>query len=151
MYWACFYLCMSYYLVLISLACGVVAMLLLHFVCCVSQLPQQENSFDCGLFLLHFAELFLEDAPDNFNPFRITKFCSFVSNLLSSWPISLSSHLLIIFLESMNMSCDPSMTSIAPKPDILNLDFCCKIWLPLTYTSFLWNLHCICIIGKDLA
>ncbi|KAK4401823.1 putative ubiquitin-like-specific protease 2A [Sesamum angolense] len=26
------------------------------------QLPQQENSFDCGLFLLHYAELFLEQA-----------------------------------------------------------------------------------------
>ncbi|PIN06512.1 Sentrin-specific cysteine protease (Ulp1 family) [Handroanthus impetiginosus] len=27
------------------------------------QLPQQENLFDCGLFLLHYAELFLEQAP----------------------------------------------------------------------------------------
>lgn len=43
------------------------------------ELPQQENSFDCGLFLLHFAELFLEDAPVDFNPFRITKFCNFLN------------------------------------------------------------------------
>ncbi|XP_030943367.1 probable ubiquitin-like-specific protease 2A isoform X3 [Quercus lobata] len=44
------------------------------------ELPQQENSFDCGLFLLHYVELFLEEAPINFNPFRITmstKFCIF--------------------------------------------------------------------------
>ncbi|XP_010277496.1 PREDICTED: probable ubiquitin-like-specific protease 2B [Nelumbo nucifera] len=43
------------------------------------ELPQQENSFDCGLFLLHYVELFLEDAPVNFNPFRITRFSSFLS------------------------------------------------------------------------
>ncbi|KAL3620981.1 hypothetical protein CASFOL_035893 [Castilleja foliolosa] len=28
------------------------------------KLPQQENCFDCGLFLLHYAELFLEQAPN---------------------------------------------------------------------------------------
>lgn len=37
------------------------------------ELPQQENSFDCGLFLLHYAELFMENAPANFNPSRISK------------------------------------------------------------------------------
>ncbi|XP_026664344.2 probable ubiquitin-like-specific protease 2B isoform X2 [Phoenix dactylifera] len=42
------------------------------------ELPQQENSFDCGLFLLHFVELFLEEAPANFSPFKITKFSSFL-------------------------------------------------------------------------
>ncbi|CAA2979671.1 probable ubiquitin-like-specific protease 2A isoform X1 [Olea europaea subsp. europaea] len=31
------------------------------------ELPQQENLFDCGLFLLHYAELFLEQVPSNFN------------------------------------------------------------------------------------
>ncbi|KAG6705185.1 hypothetical protein I3842_07G168500 [Carya illinoinensis] len=35
------------------------------------ELPQQENSFDCGLFLLHYLELFLAEAPDNFSPFKI--------------------------------------------------------------------------------
>ncbi|KAK6940247.1 Ulp1 protease family, C-terminal catalytic domain [Dillenia turbinata] len=44
------------------------------------ELPQQENSFDCGLFLLHYVELFLEDAPLNFNPFKITKFSHFVAS-----------------------------------------------------------------------
>ncbi|KAK7282889.1 hypothetical protein RIF29_11993 [Crotalaria pallida] len=42
-------------------------------------LPQQENSFDCGLFLLHYLELFLAEAPINFNPFKITKFSSFLN------------------------------------------------------------------------
>lgn len=31
------------------------------------ELPQQENLFDCGLFLLHYAELFLEQVPSNFS------------------------------------------------------------------------------------
>ncbi|KAK9286910.1 hypothetical protein L1049_015317 [Liquidambar formosana] len=43
------------------------------------ELPQQENSFDCGLFLLHYAELFLEEAPVNFSPFNITKFSNFLN------------------------------------------------------------------------
>ncbi|XXG55768.1 hypothetical protein AAC387_Pa03g3364 [Persea americana] len=43
------------------------------------ELPQQENSFDCGLFLLHYVELFLEQAPNNFSPFKITKLCNFLS------------------------------------------------------------------------
>ncbi|XP_064986288.1 probable ubiquitin-like-specific protease 2B isoform X2 [Musa acuminata AAA Group] len=43
------------------------------------ELPQQENSFDCGLFLLHYVELFLEEAPVSFDPFKVTKFSSFLS------------------------------------------------------------------------
>ncbi|KAL4566075.1 hypothetical protein LXL04_030185 [Taraxacum kok-saghyz] len=43
------------------------------------ELPQQPNSFDCGLFLLHYAQLFLEQAPINFNPFKITKSVSFLN------------------------------------------------------------------------
>ncbi|XP_043814410.1 probable ubiquitin-like-specific protease 2A isoform X2 [Manihot esculenta] len=39
--------------------------------------PQQENSFDCGLFLLHYVELFLEEVPINFSPFKITEFSNF--------------------------------------------------------------------------
>ncbi|XP_063935528.1 probable ubiquitin-like-specific protease 2A isoform X2 [Daucus carota subsp. sativus] len=35
------------------------------------KVPQQENLFDCGLFLLHYAELFIGEVPENFNPFRI--------------------------------------------------------------------------------
>ncbi|KAK4271319.1 hypothetical protein QN277_020030 [Acacia crassicarpa] len=44
------------------------------------ELPQQENLYDCGLFLLHYVERFLNEAPVNFNPFNITKFSD-----LSKW------------------------------------------------------------------
>ncbi|GJS65455.1 probable ubiquitin-like-specific protease 2B isoform X1 [Tanacetum coccineum] len=43
------------------------------------ELPQQENSFDCGLFLLHYVELFLEQVPQYVNPFQITNSSSFLS------------------------------------------------------------------------
>ncbi|XP_052734894.1 probable ubiquitin-like-specific protease 2A isoform X2 [Vigna angularis] len=46
------------------------------------ELPQQDNLYDCGLFLLHYVERFLEEAPVNFNPFMITKFSDF---LTSNW------------------------------------------------------------------
>ena len=53
------------------------------FLTILFQLPQQENSFDCGFFLLHYVELFLEDAPMNFNPFKITEFSNYVGDLIS--------------------------------------------------------------------
>ncbi|KAL5558497.1 hypothetical protein UlMin_034708 [Ulmus minor] len=43
------------------------------------ELPQQENSFDCGLFLLHYLELFLAEAPPNFNPFKLIKCANFLN------------------------------------------------------------------------
>ncbi|KAJ7965813.1 Ubiquitin-like-specific protease 2 [Quillaja saponaria] len=43
------------------------------------ELPQQANSSDCGLFLLHYLELFLAEAPANFSPFQITKFSNFLN------------------------------------------------------------------------
>ncbi|KAK9713886.1 hypothetical protein RND81_06G057300 [Saponaria officinalis] len=42
------------------------------------ELPQQENCSDCGLFLLHYAELFIDEAPQNFSPFRINEFDHFL-------------------------------------------------------------------------
>ncbi|XP_054788715.1 probable ubiquitin-like-specific protease 2B isoform X2 [Prosopis cineraria] len=42
-------------------------------------LPQQENSYDCGLFLLHYLELFLAETPENFNPLKLTKFSNFLN------------------------------------------------------------------------
>lgn len=42
------------------------------------ELPQQENSFDCGIFLLHYLELFLEHAPVCFNPFKKQEFPNFL-------------------------------------------------------------------------
>ncbi|KAJ1286272.1 hypothetical protein BS78_03G340500 [Paspalum vaginatum] len=44
------------------------------------ELPQQDNSFDCGLFLLHYVEQFLTDVPSNFNPLRIDVFSGFLSD-----------------------------------------------------------------------
>ncbi|KAL5855045.1 hypothetical protein ACOSQ4_004847 [Xanthoceras sorbifolium] len=43
------------------------------------ELPQQENSFDCGLFLLHYVECFLKEAPSNFSPFKIREFSNFLN------------------------------------------------------------------------
>ncbi|XP_073266540.1 probable ubiquitin-like-specific protease 2A isoform X5 [Populus alba] len=43
------------------------------------ELPQQENSYDCGLFVLHYVERFLEEAPINFSPFKITELSNFLN------------------------------------------------------------------------
>ncbi|XP_062082613.1 probable ubiquitin-like-specific protease 2A isoform X3 [Humulus lupulus] len=43
------------------------------------ELPQQENLFDCGIFLLHYVELFLEEAPLEFSLFNISKFSKFLT------------------------------------------------------------------------
>ncbi|KAK1417593.1 hypothetical protein QVD17_26723 [Tagetes erecta] len=32
------------------------------------EVPQQENSYDCGLFMLHYMELFVKQASNSFNP-----------------------------------------------------------------------------------
>lgn len=53
------------------------------------QLPQQENLFDCGLFLLHYVELFLEQAPVNFSPAGITESSKFVSYHLEPLDLNL--------------------------------------------------------------
>ncbi|CAK8530321.1 unnamed protein product [Lathyrus sativus] len=46
------------------------------------ELPQQGDLYDCGLFLLHYVECFLGEAPIKFNPFNITKYSNF---LTSNW------------------------------------------------------------------
>ncbi|KAL1215843.1 putative ubiquitin-like-specific protease 2A [Cardamine amara subsp. amara] len=43
------------------------------------ELPQQENSFDCGLFLLHYLDLFVAQAPAEFNPSLITRSENFLT------------------------------------------------------------------------
>ncbi|WCJ18862.1 Cysteine proteinases superfamily protein [Euphorbia peplus] len=43
------------------------------------ELPQQGNSFDCGLFVLHYLERFLEEVPVDFNPFAITQSSRFLT------------------------------------------------------------------------
>ncbi|VAH97475.1 unnamed protein product [Triticum turgidum subsp. durum] len=44
------------------------------------ELPQQDNSFDCGLFLLHYVERFLMDYPSSFNPMKISVSSTFLSD-----------------------------------------------------------------------
>ncbi|XP_061946995.1 probable ubiquitin-like-specific protease 2B isoform X2 [Populus nigra] len=51
----------------------------LHLRFVALELPQQENLYDCGLFLLHYVELFLEEAPIDFSPLKITEFSNFLS------------------------------------------------------------------------
>ncbi|XP_039019621.1 probable ubiquitin-like-specific protease 2A isoform X2 [Hibiscus syriacus] len=41
--------------------------------------PLEENSFDCGLFLLHYVELFLLQAPTNFSTYKITESSNFLN------------------------------------------------------------------------
>lgn len=43
------------------------------------ELPQQQNLYDCGLFLLHYVELFLEGNLMNFNPLKISSFSNFLT------------------------------------------------------------------------
>ncbi|VFQ79846.1 unnamed protein product [Cuscuta campestris] len=43
------------------------------------EVPQQQNLCDCGLFLLHYVECFLEEDPADINPFSITKSSHFLS------------------------------------------------------------------------
>ncbi|KZV37400.1 Cysteine protein superfamily protein [Dorcoceras hygrometricum] len=42
------------------------------------ELPQQQNLYDCGLFLLHYVELFLEEALTDFNVYKITPSSNFL-------------------------------------------------------------------------
>lgn len=55
--------------------------MIFNFCCWIVQLPQQQNSYDCGLFLLHYVELFLEDVPTNFSIYKVTSSSKFVSIL----------------------------------------------------------------------
>ncbi|KAL0308105.1 UNVERIFIED_CONTAM: putative ubiquitin-like-specific protease 2B [Sesamum angustifolium] len=42
------------------------------------ELPQQQNLYDCGLFLLHYVELFLEEVSPNFSIYKITPSSKFL-------------------------------------------------------------------------
>ncbi|KAH6797239.1 hypothetical protein C2S52_021793 [Perilla frutescens var. hirtella] len=42
------------------------------------EVPQQQNSYDCGLFLLHYVELFLEEVPANFSIYKISSSSKFL-------------------------------------------------------------------------
>ncbi|RDX89418.1 putative ubiquitin-like-specific protease 2B, partial [Mucuna pruriens] len=62
------------------------------------ELPQQENSYDCGLFLLHYLELFLAEAPFNFNPFKLNKYSNF---LKLDWFLPTEAYLKRTFIQSL--------------------------------------------------
>ncbi|XP_074279435.1 putative ubiquitin-like-specific protease 2A isoform X7 [Silene latifolia] len=62
------------------------------------ELPQQENYSDCGLFLLHYAELFINEAPQNFSPFRINKFDHF---LRPNWFIPAEASLKRVYIQRL--------------------------------------------------
>ncbi|XP_028212005.1 probable disease resistance protein At4g27220 isoform X1 [Glycine soja] len=77
------------------------------------ELPQQQNAYDCGIFLLHYVERFLEQAPINFN--RSTKF--------SVPPPDASlkrSHIQKLLIDSLHQS---RSTNELPKPFDLDFEF----------------------------
>ncbi|KAL8555511.1 hypothetical protein ACS0TY_003355 [Phlomoides rotata] len=49
------------------------------------KLPQQQNSFDCGLFLLHYVELFLEQLLANFSIYKISSSSNFLQEEMICW------------------------------------------------------------------
>jgi len=46
------------------------------------QVPQQPNAFDCGVYLLHYVELFAKEAPSHFTLDKDQGFPYFVSVFL---------------------------------------------------------------------
>ncbi|KFK29984.1 hypothetical protein AALP_AA7G202600 [Arabis alpina] len=78
---------------------------------CISlELPQQENSFDCGLFLLHYLELFVAQAPAKFNPSLITRSSNFLSrNWFPAKEASLKRGYILELLYNLHKGHDPSI------------------------------------------
>ncbi|XP_042013307.1 probable ubiquitin-like-specific protease 2B isoform X6 [Salvia splendens] len=89
------------------------------------EVPQQQNSFDCGLFLLHYVELFLEEVPANFNIYKITPSLNF---LQEDWfppaePSIKRTHIETLIsglLDSKSEECLPSGGSGMHSPEDLN-------------------------------
>ncbi|KAI8008241.1 Protein TOPLESS [Camellia lanceoleosa] len=78
------------------------------------KLPQQQNSFECGLFLLHYVEWFLDEAPLNFSPFKITKFSNFF-DLKMPHPSDHDSRLMEIVQKEVIFKDIDSLLSQVPK------------------------------------
>ncbi|CAH8384557.1 unnamed protein product [Eruca vesicaria subsp. sativa] len=73
-------------------------------------LPQQENSFDCGLFLLHYLELFVTQAPAKFNPSLITRSGKFLTrNWFLAKEASLKRGYILELLYNLHKGHDPSL------------------------------------------
>ncbi|KAG4384324.1 hypothetical protein GLYMA_13G256800v4 [Glycine max] len=83
------------------------------------ELPQQENLYDCGLFLLHYVERFLEEAPINFNPFMITKSSIFLN---SNWFPPLEVSLKRSHIQSVIYDIFENNSLQAPHTDCLDKD-----------------------------
>ncbi|XP_042017396.1 probable ubiquitin-like-specific protease 2B isoform X2 [Salvia splendens] len=89
------------------------------------EVPQQQNSFDCGLFLLHYVELFLEEVPANFNIYKITPSLNF---LQEDWfppaePSIKRTHIETLIsglLDSKSEECLPSGGNGMHSPEDLN-------------------------------
>ncbi|KAL1541724.1 Ulp1 peptidase [Salvia divinorum] len=89
------------------------------------EVPQQQNSYDCGLFLLHYVELFLEEVPANFNIYKITPSFNF---LQEDWfppaePSIKRTHIETLIsglLDSKSEECLPSGGSGMHSPEDLN-------------------------------
>lgn len=92
------------------------------------EVPQQQNLFDCGLFLLHYAELFMEEAPENFNYSRILKSSS--NFLKEHWfiPAEASSkraHIKgLIHRISVDHSCDVGAFDIRSPSEFTEVNEC---------------------------
>ncbi|VVB10515.1 unnamed protein product [Arabis nemorensis] len=84
---------------------------------CISlELPQQENSFDCGLFLLHYLDLFVAQAPAKFNPSLITRSTNFLTrNWFPAKEASLKRRYILELLYNLQKGHDPSILPAKSK------------------------------------
>uniref|UniRef100_A0A1J3JAS1 Putative ubiquitin-like-specific protease 2A n=1 Tax=Noccaea caerulescens TaxID=107243 RepID=A0A1J3JAS1_NOCCA len=91
------------------------------------ELPQQENSFDCGLFLLHYLDLFVAQAPAKFNPSLIPISANFLTrNWFPAKEASLKRGYILELLYSLHKGHDPSnlpanSKSKRPHPEVFDI------------------------------
>ncbi|KAI4296439.1 hypothetical protein L6164_036396 [Bauhinia variegata] len=88
------------------------------------ELPQQVNLYDCGLFLLHYVELFLEEGLSNFNPFKISKFSTF---LTSNWFLPEEASLKRAHIQKLIFDIFEDNSQKAPPNDCIDEDLSSEI------------------------
>ncbi|EOA16067.1 hypothetical protein CARUB_v10004200mg [Capsella rubella] len=82
------------------------------------ELPQQQNSFDCGLFLLHYLDLFVAQAPAKFNPSLITRSANFLNrNWFPTREASLKRKFILELLYNLHKGHDPSILPANSKSE----------------------------------
>ncbi|KAJ0252020.1 ubiquitin-like-specific protease 2A [Hirschfeldia incana] len=87
------------------------------------ELPQQENSFDCGLFLLHYLELFVTRAPAKFNPSLIARSGKFLTRKwFPAKEASLKRGYILELLYNLHKGHDPSILPANSKSKPPNCD-----------------------------